>query len=355
MVPAGKQQDLPFQLRTKAAGWVEARLLMDDALAEDNRAIVEIPAQAAPKLVVYSEDPDSLRPLFAANPQVATVYLKPSQYNADDSARIVLFDRFRPAKLPKASAIWIEPPKTASPISVRTTVAGVPIVRWKSDHLLATGLHAKQVRLDTSQVFSLGSNDVPIAETDAGPVIVARTGERREVFIGFHPARSLKFDLTTPLLFANALHWMQPELFRNSEIYAGTAGVLTIPLESDAEAAHVRVTSDGQQLPFTTRDHTIRLFAGVPGTIQLVTDAREQVYSLTLPDVGDVLWQPPATVRRGIPPRQVAIVSRDLWRLLAVLGAAGLAIEWLLFGRARRVAARTRAAAAGAETFRKAS
>lgn len=354
-VAAGKQQELPFQFRTKAAGWLEARLLIDDALAEDNRAILEIPALAAQKLAVYSEDPESLRPLFAANPQVTAVFLKPAQYDPATDARIVLFDRFRPTILPKGNIVWIEPPQSSSPIPVRTTVAGVPIVRWKSDHVLATGLHAKQVKLESSEVYSTAPGDVVIAEVDAGPVVIARSGKRREIFIGFHPGRSLKFDLTTPLLFANALRWMQPELFRNSELYAGTAGVLTVPLDSEAEASQVRVTSDSKPLPFTVRDRTVRLFAGLPGTIDIVTDTREQVYSLTLPDIGDILWNPPASTPRGIPGHQPSVFARDLWPLLAILGAFGLAAEWLLFGRAKRGAARARAAAAGADYLRKAS
>jgi hypothetical protein len=355
VVPAGKQQEVQFEFRTKAAGWLEARLLTNDSLEEDNRAILEIPPQAAPKLVVYSDDPESLRPLFAANPQVSAVFLRPSQYDSKSDARIVLFDRFRPTTLPNASIIWIEPPRSSSPIPVQTVAQSVPIVRWRSDHVLATGLRAKQVKLESSEVFSSAAGDTSIAEVEAGPVIVARSGTRRELFIGFHPARSLKFDLTTPLLFANALRWMQPELFRNSELYAGTAGALTLPLDSDAEASQVRVTADGKQLPFTVRGRTVRLFAGLPGTIQVLTESREQVYSLTLPEVGDVPWQPPAAVLRGVPPRRAAILSRDLWPLLAMLGALGLAAEWLLFGRTKREAARVKAAAAGGDYFKKAS
>jgi hypothetical protein len=354
LVPAGKDQQTAFEFRTKAAGWLEARLLVDDALAEDNRAILEIPSQAAPKLAVYSDDPESLRPLFAANPQVNAVFLRTSQYDPKIDARIVLFDRFRPSAIPNTNIIWIEPPVGTSPARVRTTVHGAAIARWKSDHILATGLRAKQVKLDSSEIFDLAPGDVSIAQADAGSVIVARTGGRRELFIGFHPARSMRFDLTTPLLFANILRWMQPELFRNSELYGGTAGVLTVNLDSDTEASQVRVTADEKPIPFAVRGRTVRLFAGLPGTIRLMTDAREQVYSLTLPGVGDVAWQPPASVLHGIPARGQEILSRDLWPLLAVLGAIGLAAEWLLFGRARRSAARVRAAAAG-EIFRKAS
>ena len=87
--PAPARTQNAFEFRTKAAGWLEARLLVDDALPEDNRAILEIPSQAAPKLAVYSDDPESLRPLFAANPQVNAVFLRTSQYDPKVDARIV--------------------------------------------------------------------------------------------------------------------------------------------------------------------------------------------------------------------------------------------------------------------------
>jgi hypothetical protein len=41
---ANKEEEVSFAFRTRAAGWLEARLLIDDALADDNRAVLELPA-----------------------------------------------------------------------------------------------------------------------------------------------------------------------------------------------------------------------------------------------------------------------------------------------------------------------
>ena len=60
------------------------------------------------------------------------------------------------------------------------------------------------------------------------------------------------------------------------------------------------------------------------------------MYSLTLPDVAEAVWKPPANVRRGIPKASVGgAVTQDLWPWLAALGGLGLLIDWLLYGRSR--------------------
>ncbi len=333
----GKEEETTFNFRTRAAGWLEVRLLVNDALEEDNRAILELPSQKALKVEVYTDQPELLRPILAANALVEAQYFPPARYKPDGTARITILDRFLPSQFPKGGVILIEPPAEGSPVSVRTTVSNVPVVRWRSDHVLGTGLRTKQLKLESSEVFAPAKGDIPVAEVQAGPVIVARPSASRLVVMGFHPGKSsMRFDLTTPLLFANILQWMEPEAFRRWEIYAGNAGIVTVPVEQDTAAADVKVVADNQQkLPFTIQGRNLRFYSGVPGTVRVITDNREQVYSLTLPEVGEAVWQPAASVRRGVPARVMDASAKDLWQLLALLGGACLLIEWFLFGRAR--------------------
>ena len=65
-----------------------------------------------------------------------------------------------------------------------------------------------------AQVYATAQGDISVAETDGGPIVVARPSTRA-VVLGFHPGRSdLKFDLVTPLLLANILRWFEPDVFR---------------------------------------------------------------------------------------------------------------------------------------------
>jgi len=150
-------------------------------------------------------------------------------------------------------------------------------------------------------------------------------------------------ELATPLLFANILRWMAPELFRHSTVTAGSVGMVSADLETDVRPQDVRVIQqDGTPLPYTIRAHTLRFFSGMPGTVRVVLADRELVYSLSLPELWDTKWEAPPGIRRGVPNfRENVAASHDLWQVLAALGGLGLLLEWLLFGRASRLLRRT--------------
>jgi hypothetical protein len=215
-------------------------------------------------------------------------------------------------------------------------VNAAKIVRWRADHELAEGLRAQDVRVPEAQVYSVASGDIPIAEVEAGPVVVARPASKA-VVLGFHPGRSdLRFDIVTPLLLANIFRWFEPAVFRTYDLHGGSAGTVTATLDNDADLANVQVLGENEQLPFTLDGRTVRFFAGAPQTVRILSSGREQVHSLSLPEVAATTWEAPQSTVRGLPGAIERAVSRDLWRYLAVLGTVGLLAEWLLYGRARR-------------------
>lgn len=333
----GEEQQATFAYKTRAAGYLEARLNSKDAFPQDDRAVVELPSEKPLRVVVYSNEPALLKPLIALN-GVEAVFEPPAKYDAQAKADIVVLDRFAPPVRPKASSIWIEPPAAGSPIDVRGTRAGVKLESWRTDTALGAGLRTKDVRLGSAEVFAPAEGDIAVAESAEGPLIVARPGPAKIVVLGFHPVKSsMKYELATPLLIANTLRWIAPDVFRSREVQAGTVGTVTVPVEKGTDASAVRVvTEDGRPLPFTIEDNVLRFFSGAPGTVRVLTGSRELVYSLTLPDVGESLWKAPGSVRRGIPRAMGNGVSTtDIWPWFAVFGALGLLLDWLLFGRSR--------------------
>ncbi len=49
-------------------------------------------------------------------------------------------------------------------------------------------------------------------------------------------------------------------------------------------------------------------------------------------------WVAPPTARRGLPAFRESLGNpRDLWQMLALLGAAAFIAEWILFGRMNRI------------------
>lgn len=332
--PAG-EAEATFELRTRAAGWFEARLLGSDGFPGDDRAVIEIPKQPVVRVAVYSDSPEWLRPVLAVTPNVETQYLGTAAYVPNAAADLVILDRFRPQSLPAKDSIWIEPPAGVSPIRVRETVRNARIIRWLGGHRLGDGLRVQDLRLESAEVFEAAKDDIAIAEIPQGPVILARAGTPRMAVLGFHPLRpAMRYQLAAPLLFANIFRWMSPEIFRRWELNAGSTGSITVPLESEADAAQARVLSGDQSpIPFTVQGRTLRFYAGTPGVVRVVTGDREIVYSLTLPEVGTRNWEPPASARRGLPSSGgFAARSRDLWQILALLGGLCVLVDWLWFG-----------------------
>jgi hypothetical protein len=354
----GAEEQATFTYPAKSGGFLEARLNVRDAFPQDDRAVVELPPEVSSHVVVYSNEPQLLRPLFAANPQVDAVFESPDKFDPAVKADVVVLDRFKPASAPRAASIWIQPPSNGSPVPVRTTKAGLRLDQWHPESPLGAGLRTRDVTLDLAEVFTPAGGDITVAETNEGPVIVGRQSNPKQVVIGFHPGRgSMKYELATPLLIANILRWMTPGAFRQWEFQAGTVGTVTVAVEKDAKPEQIRVLDDANRsLPFTIDGENLRFFSGAPGTVRVQMGDRETVYSLTLPDVGEVPWRVPAGVRKGVPRAIIAEAApRDLWPWLALLGGIGLLIDWLLYGRSRAFRLRASRAMAEFTQWRKAS
>ncbi len=334
----GEEQQATFAYKTRAAGYLEARLNSRDAFPQDDRAVVELPSEKPLHVVVYSNEPALLKPLISFTQQVNAVFESPAKYDPRVNADIVILDRFAPPTRPAASSIWIEPPSAGSPIPVKGIRTALKLDAWRTDTPIGAGLRTKDVQLVSAEVFSPAAGDIPVAESSEGPLIVARPGSPKILVLGFHPVKSsMKYELATPLLIANTLRWMAPDVFRTLEVQAGTVGTVTLPIERGTDVSAVKVVAeDNRPLPFTIDDNALRFFSGAPGTVRVLTGSRELDYSLTLPDVAEALWRPPSSVHKGIPRTTGNSVSAaDIWPWFAVLGALGLLLDWLLFGRSR--------------------
>lgn len=335
----GSDAEASFAYRTRAAGFLQADLVPRDAFPEDDRAVLELPQLKTLRVTVYSAQPDLLRPVFGASQRVSAVYRNPSEYRPAGEGELMILDRFHPPSPPTVDSIWIDPPAMGSPVPIRERPQNVPFARWLADHPLGAGLHTKDFRLESTSVFEAAPTDVKIGEVEGGPVIVARPGKPKTVVFGFHPTLSaMRYELATPLLFANILRWMAPETFRHWELSGTSVGTVKIAMDPDVRPADVRVLrDDGSALPFTLRDRSLYLFSGDPGVVRVLAGDNEYVYSLTIPELWESTWAIPADARRGIPRfRTSESGSFDLWQILAILGGLGLVTEWFLYGRFRR-------------------
>ena len=187
------------------------------------------------------------------------------------------------------------------------------------------------LRIQTTSVFEPGPDDIRLAEVDKGPIMLLN--KNRTVIMGFDPFEgAMRYELATPLLLANVLRWAAPDVFRDVDVGTQSAGAVSMPLTG---RPNVQVLTDsGVNLPFNIRDRAVEFFAGDSSRVRVIAGNSERVYSLTLPEMWDVKWTPPATARRGIPAWNDALRrNRDWWPLLAALGALVLIAEWIIYGR----------------------
>lgn len=336
VAPGGGEVVAEFDLRTRAAGILEARLMAQDALSADDRATLEIPGQPVLRVAVFSDDPAAWRPVLAAEARVDARFYPASAYRPKPDADLLILDRMAAVPPPQIDSLWIQPPAQSSPIPVRATVPDAEISFWHNEQRLGTGIHSRDARVGRSLIFGAAAGDVTVVESKEGPLLVTRaSGGSKIAVLGFDPLRSsMQFELAVPLLFANLFEWVAPKTFRRTEVVSGTVGVLEVEAPA-TEAAAIRVVNEnGEEMPFTLEGRTLRLFTAAPDTLRVLAPGSEQVYSLTLPQVASSMWDPPAAVARGLPrPGDASPSPRELWPWFALLGAAGLLAEWLLFGR----------------------
>jgi hypothetical protein len=116
---------------------------------------------------------------------------------------------------------------------VRARVSDAPLTHWLTDHALGAGLRAKDLAPGIRFGFRSRAGRSEDRRGGRGPVIVARPGKPKIVVLGFHPALSpMRYELSTPLLYANLLRWMAPEIFRRWELTAGSVGAVKVSLDA---------------------------------------------------------------------------------------------------------------------------
>jgi hypothetical protein len=334
-VPAQSEQASTFELHTKGAGIAEVRLYPLDPFGADNYAAIELPAQRSLHVIVYSDSPDAWKPALEADPRVTPEFRKPSEFTSANPG-LVIIDRFHPAQTPSGNALWIDPPDR-SPIPIREHVTAPENLRWTPDEPLAAGLREHDLEVPSTAVLETGANDIRVAEIDRGPIIAARAsadGKTKTIVMGFNPfAGSLRYELAAPLLLANELRWFAPDVFRDVDVVAQSAGSVTDTVTAGNAPVEV-VTESGANLPFNIRNGKIQFFSGAAQRVNVIAGNTERAYSLTLPEMWDSKWTPPAGARHGIPAWNDSIRrSTDLWPWLAMLGAILLVAEYLIYGR----------------------
>ena len=331
--------ELQFTLRTRRPGRLTARAAEADAFVGNNEAMIEIPNMRRTPLQVVGGSRAAFEPLMASGAHVEPSFVNSRDELTEDAIHV--WARGGDAGVSKR-AIYISPPGTASPAGEAHSIRNRPIEKWSVSHPLARGVRDRDLTPDRSRVFESSAGDEVVAGTSEGPVIVARaTGESRSVAFGFDLAGdSVRNKLAAPLLFANAVAWLDAGAFRSESVEARSPGTVEIEAPNSAREQIAVRTDRGETVPWILAGGSVRFFAGRKGTYRVATADREVTLFLSQPQIPMAAWEPPEGVERGMP----ASPSRGgqpwvPWPWLASIAALILLYDWVRFGRGRRLEA----------------
>jgi len=177
--------------------------------------------------------------------------------------------------------------------------------------------------------------DQTFASLNGKPLAVARSGSPPQVAWGFQPlAAELRFEVSTPLLFANSFRWLVAGTALPEELSIGSTGsVLLSGLDLQGEAPRV-VDARGNALPVSKANDGWRFFAGASGVYQIRQGQAERMVSLTLPQSPKSFWKPGTEqMLTSLPAASGTTPPTRWWIWLTVFGLLCLVADALLFDR----------------------
>jgi Aerotolerance regulator N-terminal/von Willebrand factor type A domain len=341
-IAAGDEVTAEYTFTIRTPGELVASIDPGGSLASDDRASLSVPLSAPLRVAVYTDRPEVLKPLLDANRQLRTVFFTPSQYSPKPAADIAILDRLAPSAPPAIPALWINPVQGHSPLPIKETVPA-SLITWSAGSSVESALHAKPLRVPAAETFQLFEGDEAIASIPQGPVVILRSAglsQAKTAVIGFDPGGGdLRFEVATPLLFADLLEWLDQAAFRTLTLTAEQVGLISLHLDTAEQHDRLQILDEhGSSIPFTRRQNTLQLFVTHPTTVHVASRERERVIGLRLPAVADRVWNIPETAATGLPfTSRFVPGATDLWKWFALAGGFGLLLEWILFGRGRRV------------------
>jgi hypothetical protein len=330
-----------YSIDQKQEGPLTFDLKPDDALSVDNSVTLRLPSGSRTRLAVFTNRPQVFKPLAETDGNLSVTFFNPAQYRPNIDADIVVLDRIAPPEPPRLPSLWIAPPREGSPVPVRTVAAQGVVKDWNSETALGTGLRERETRVRNADVFQPSSDDITVASTSEGPVIVAHSKTRdhaKFIVLGFDPVQEeARVQATVPLLFANLFRWLAPQAKQTSEVEASVVGGTIVPITSTEELGSLHVTDDaGTSVPFTIQNRLLEFFTNSPSVVMVQSEDAVRTVSPILADVAESVWVPPLNSKLGLP-HSISLppAVRDLWKWLALAGALGLLVEWFLFGQKR--------------------
>ena len=379
-VPAGGEAVQVFREKLRVGGVLEARIGVDDALAEDNVAweILRPPPRLRVLLVSDDTSPSSflVRAVGSDAGAVEGMVVTPEQYRRTLAANpavlrgqcdAVIFDRWAPEKaeeLPPAHLLAIDCVPPGQPVTAGEALDKPLIRKWEQGHPLMSYLNLRNVFISSARRLAVAGADDPVspraakggppvervAELVASPLVLAwerqmpgtngRSRPQRFVVAGFNPRESdivLRKEL--PLLLWNTLLWFQADGEAATQIAPGETIAIAAP-DSGASQGLAVVTPDGRSAAAAVDAAGVAYFTDTraPGIYRYRIGAKEDAFAVnggrrSESDVRPVDLGFKAEELDAVKLAALWPAGRGLWPYLLLAAAALLAVEAVLYHR----------------------
>lgn len=353
----GAEQTLVVAVDAALVTRAEARVLIDDDLAVDNRAHAVASVQGAVLVALYARDGRYVRHALANLPGVVLTEYDPAtaqRFGAPDAdaaaARpdVVVFAGVAPPRLAPGSYLLVDALVPGLPFS-QTGEVRQPRISGSASSALLRGVDLAGVHIEAARRVQIaaGAEGVqPLFWSDETPLaLTSIDAQRRLVYLGFDPGASdLPLRPAFPLLLAQAMDWLAPaaDRQRSTQALAGEPQAIVLP----AGLERLRV-----QGPAGVSEHAPRagqvLFrdTGQTGFYRYQAGNLSGQFAVNLTDAAESDLRPRAapatragdagTGAQALGASEAARALRPLWPYLTLAALVLALLEWGLWCRGR--------------------
>jgi Mg-chelatase subunit ChlD len=333
-----------FSIEQPLAGTLLARLDIDDDFATDNQAYLTVSDAPAVRLLYVGPGNPFVKNLLRFFPNVEVTSAptwEPSRAPAQQPYDVVIFDRVSVPPLTQGNYILIDalPPNLA--LKVEGKIQNPRILSPLGRHPITDGLSLGEVRVQESLRWSAPAAGQVLARSAEAPLLVSlEKGKLRLLFIAFDlMASDLPLRVAFPVLFHNALEWLQPRRaeFPAQSAPAGSPFAVRLPVDdNDVEIT----TPSGKKEVLQAVAHPV-IFADTfeAGVYGYKSASREGHFAVNLLDENEsqiaARWKVAQASAGSVAKDNSAVLESGfpLWPMLVALVLIFLAIELFLSWR----------------------
>ncbi len=346
-LPARGEQSVLADDLPAGARLLEASLEGADLLALDDRALAVLPSPRAIRVALVSPGNRFLETALALLPGVAPLRVAPSDASMLTDADLTIYDGVAaPDPLPPGGLLFIAPPAATSLFTLSGVVERpLPRAVDAADPLLANVALAGVNVLDAARIELPGwARAVVMGDTGGQSTPLLLRGEvdgRRAAVLAFDLQHSdLPLQPAFPILFANLVDWLAPELSGDLPTAAAPGESLALRLPGSPTQASLR-HPDGSSVQLSSADGQFTLSpADQLGYYELRWGEDQRAgFAVNLFSAQESDIQPLGSLP-GLQGQTPAAAGgslrgvREYWRPLAALALGLLLGEWLVYHRA---------------------